>query len=66
MNKFVWVYGENGQPFILNTDHIESADKREHYVEVCMVSGQVVQVQGTIEKFAEVVFPAGASTETNA
>ena len=51
MSNFIWVYGENGQPFVLNTDHIECADKGGEYVEVRMVSGQTIQVQGTVEEF---------------
>lgn len=59
MSNFIWVYGENGHPFVLNTDHIECADKSDDYVEVRMVSGQIVQVQGTVENFARLL-PGGS------
>lgn len=49
MSYFIKLFGENGQPFLLNADHIECVDVGdEHYTHVYMNSGQIVRAQNSV------------------
>lgn len=60
---FIWLYGENGQEFIVNAVHIESFDTDmhdPHYTSVHMVSGEQLKVQNTVKELAKLLPSAEA------
>lgn len=56
MSAFIWLFGENGQPFLVNASLIECVDVGdEHYTHLYMNSGQIVRVQNSVDSVAKLL-----------
>ena len=56
MSHFIRLFGENGQPFLLNADHIECVDVgNEHYTHLYMNSGEIVRAQNSVDDIEQLL-----------